>query len=336
LVLHWIIAVLAVVLVAARPRSWAAAVAAASPALLVNASAAGGVLRAVAPTAILLAVALGLSGAAVRLGFARWTAGRLAEAADGSTRRLFVLVCAVTALFTAAATLDGAVVVMAPVLVQLHRRFGAPLRPLVLGTVAVANAFSLALPEGNPTNVVVIERLGLSLGRETRAMLLPGVIAAVLCAAAVARRERRALDLPLGGGSRAQASERTPTGLLGVARLGVQIVALLAALTPLGHPTLGGAGLPGLLAVALVVSALAALANNLPASAIVAAGLTAGPAAYAALIGLSVGALAVPRGSVATAIAGELTGERAHARVLVPAALAAALAATFVMWVIVS
>src|SRR5581483_3893162 len=185
MILHWIIAGIVVVLVAVRPRSWAATSSAASLALLVNASAIGLALRAVAPTVALLAVALGLSGLAVRLGFAHWAAARLSATAGGSAWRLFALVCAGTALLTAAVTLDGAVVVMAPVLVELHRRFGAPLRPLVLGTVAVANAFSLALPEGNPTNLVVIERLGLSLGQETRTMLLPGVLAAVLCAAAV-------------------------------------------------------------------------------------------------------------------------------------------------------
>lgn len=333
MVLHWIIAAIAVLLVAARPRSWAAAVAAASAALLVNPSDVGAASRAAAPTAALLAVALGLSGLAVRLGFARWAATGLAGVASSSARRLFVLVCAVTALLTAAVTLDGAVVVMAPVLVDLHRRFGAPLRPLVLGTVAVANAFSLALPEGNPTNLVVIERLGLSLGHEARTMLLPGLVATLLCAAAVARAEREALGLPLGSDSRSPEPRQAP-GLPGVALLGLQILALLVALMPLGHPPLGGDGLPGLLAVALVASALAALANNLPASALVAAGLTAGPAAYAALVGLSVGALAVPRGSVATALAGELTGERPHARVLVPAALTAAVAATVVVWLI--
>jgi hypothetical protein len=192
----------------------------------------------------------------------------------------------------------------------------------------------LALPEGNPTNLIVIQRLGLSLGREAETMVLPGVLAALLCAAAIAWSERRALEAPLDDLGAQAFSAETP-GLLGVARLAVQIVALLVALLPLGRPALGAAGLPGLLAIALVVSALAALANNLPASAIVATGLAAGPAAYAALVGLAVGALAVPRGSVATAIAGELTGERPYARVLLPAALAAALSATIVVWLIV-
>ena len=101
---------------------------------------------------------------AVRLGAARWVADALAVRSRLSSRRLFVLVCVLAALLTALVSLDGAVVLMVPVVVELHRRFGAPLRALLLGVVAVANASSLALPEGNPTNLVVIERLGLPLG----------------------------------------------------------------------------------------------------------------------------------------------------------------------------
>jgi hypothetical protein len=53
-----------------------------------------------------------------------------------------------------------------------------------------------------------------------------------------------------------------------------------------------GAELGSLLGVTLAVSALA---NNPPASSIVAAGLVPGPAVYAALVAHSVGALATPR-----------------------------------------
>lgn len=334
MVLYWIIAAATVLLVALRPRSWIAASLAAAIAAFGNPSALGTACRVAGPTAALLGVSMALAALAVRLGFAPWAARRLLAGADGNARKLFVLVCAATALLTAAVTLDGAVVLMAPVLVELNRRFGAPLRPLVLGTVVVANAFSLALPEGNPTNLVVIQRLGLSLSREVQTMLLPGVLATLLCAATIAWRERRALAAPLLDPPPSAPAPTMP-GPLGVARLAVQIVALLIALLPLGHPALGATGLPGLLAVALAVSALAALANNLPASAIVAAGLAPGPAVYVALIGLSVGSLAVPRGSVATAIAGELTGEWPHPRVLLPAALAATFSATVVVWLIV-
>ena len=64
------------------------------------------------------------------------------------------------------------------------------------------------------------------------------------------------------------------------------------------------------MALALAAAAVAAIANNLPATLAFASLLGAAPLpAYAALTGLSVGALATPRGSVATLIAFERAGE---------------------------
>jgi Na+/H+ antiporter NhaD/arsenite permease-like protein len=78
-------------------------------------------------------------------------------------------------------------------------------------------------------------------------------------------------------------------------------------------PTDPARGLLGLLLIAGVVGAAAAVANNLPVSAAATALLSAGPAAYAASIGLAVGALATPQGSVATLIATDLAGAEAPA-----------------------
>jgi hypothetical protein len=92
-------------------------------------------------------------------------------------------------------------------------------------------------------------------------------------------------------------------------------------------------GLAARRTVAGGTAAAAALANNLPVSASVAALGTAGPGAYAALIGLSVGALATAHGSVATLIARDLAGDRRPwARVWAPAAAAAVGLATVVLW----
>jgi Na+/H+ antiporter NhaD/arsenite permease-like protein len=69
------------------------------------------------------------------------------------------------AVVAAAAALDialGARVTPALAVVAPLVRYGAPLAPLVLGAVAVANAASIAVPQGNPTNLVVINHLRLS------------------------------------------------------------------------------------------------------------------------------------------------------------------------------
>jgi hypothetical protein len=92
------------------------------------------------------------------------------------------------------------------------------------------------------------------------------------------------------------------------------------------------------LIVAAGTAGVAAAVNNLPVSAAVATLVTAGPGAYAALIGLTVGALATPHGSVATMIARDLAGEDGElpSRTLVPASALAVLGATFLLWATIS
>jgi hypothetical protein len=63
----------------------------------------------------------------------------------------------------------------------------------------------------------------------------------------------------------------------------------------------------------------------------------AGPAAYAASIGLAVGALATPQGSVATLLASQLAGPTAppvDVRRFAPLAAGAVLAANVALWAI--
>jgi arsenical pump membrane protein len=334
-----ILAGVAVVVTVARPRSWLGALTAASAAAVAVALGVGSLspaLVATAPTVGFLLVAVAAAATAVRLGLAARLATLLARGSRGRAGTLYVLVCLVTAAATAAVSLDGAVVLLVPVTLELAERFGAPLRPLLLGVVAVANAFSLGLPEGNPTNLVVLLRLGSGLGGYALRALPAAAAAAVLCAAGVAWFERRSLTAggavePEPRSGRAQV--RLASGFGAVLRLGLQLSALLVVLIPLIRhfhlPALGG--LVGALAVAGAAAAAAALVNNLPASAAIAAGL-GGPAAYAALAGVSVGALVTEHGSVATLLAGELAGTRAYERRLVPVVAVALAVATMLIW----
>ena len=66
---------------------------------------------------------------------------------------------------------------MVPVVLALARRAPELRRPLLFGTVAVANAFSLALPQGNPANVVVMERSGLGPADFVAHLMLPALAA---------------------------------------------------------------------------------------------------------------------------------------------------------------
>jgi arsenical pump membrane protein len=380
---HLILAAVAVGALArwpSRARS-ALIVAVAAAAALVLGAPATPALALVAPLLAFLSAALTLAALAERSGLAERAAAVLAARARGNTLVLYGLVCALCALLTAAVSLDGAVVLMVPLLLALARRWSVPMAPMFLGVVVVANAASIAVPQGNPTNLVVIDRLGVSPAAFLAHMLVPGLAAAALCAAAVALAERRALAsryraprrrrTPLGRAERhaalalagaALAAWAAPligmapwwpfAGVVAVAlavrrerprlvlpwRVATQVGGLVIVLDALAlHAPPGSAlGLTGLLGVAALVGAASAIANNLPVS-VSAAAVLAGPSAYAATIGLALGSLATPHGSVATLIASRLAGPSAPAlrvRWLAPLAAAALALATLLLWVL--
>ncbi|HEX5146946.1 MAG TPA: SLC13 family permease, partial [Conexibacter sp.] len=195
LILHWSLAAGAVGALALAPRSAAATLAILAAAALdaLLGAPVGPALAAVAPMLAFLAAALTLAALAERAGLARRAAALLARAAHPSALALYAAVCALCAVLTAVVSLDGAVVLTVPVALVLARERRAPLGPLLAGIVVVANAASIAVPLGNPTNLVVIERLGLSPGAFAAHLLVPGLAAALACAAAVALQARRAL-----------------------------------------------------------------------------------------------------------------------------------------------
>ena len=107
----------------------------------------------IAPLLAFLAAALTLASLVERSGLAERAACALAAASHGKSFVLYILVCGVCAVATAAVSLDGAVVLIIPLLVILARRFDAPFAPLFLGAVVVANAASIAVPRATqPTS----------------------------------------------------------------------------------------------------------------------------------------------------------------------------------------
>jgi Na+/H+ antiporter NhaD/arsenite permease-like protein len=120
-------------------------------------------------------------------------------------------------------------------------------------------------------------------------------------------------------------------------RITAQVAGLLIATSALDLQLRSPAvlALPGLVAIAVGIGAASALANNLPVSICAAGLLSAGPSAYAALIGLGVGSLATPHGSLATLIAADLAGDRAPRAPMARTAVLAAcgvLLATVLLW----
>lgn len=343
------------------------------------------VLAATLPLAAFLSAAFWLAALAEGAGLADALAAAMARTARGSGVRLYVVTCALCAVLTATISLDGAVVLVVPLVLAVAREDPALRRTLLLGTVAVANAFSLAVPQGNPTNLVVMQRLGLGPGAFVAHLIVPAIVATLVCVVVPAVLGRGALrrarivtppsvrsPAPVRGLAVGALAAAAATGVagpwIGVApwwtltmvaagtwlaarvrghrapslpvpwRIAAQVAVLVALVGTL--PGVGAVSVPtsllGVLAVALGATALAGVANNLPAG-VALAGLlgTPGLGAYAALAGLSVGALATPHGSVATLVAFERGGvPRRSPATILPTALAATMAAAAAVWLV--
>src|SRR5438552_4483373 len=112
LTIQMIIAGVAVVALAVRPRSRASAGVAAAAALgslgLVGIAPVQSAVAATLPMAVFLIAALSLAALVAASGLVERTAAGLSRAADGSVLRLYLWVCAVTCLLTFAVSLDGA------------------------------------------------------------------------------------------------------------------------------------------------------------------------------------------------------------------------------------
>src|SRR5919109_1948311 len=117
MVIKLILAGIAILAVALRPRSRAAA------AIALGAGAFSGDIvaaaLAAAPMLLFLTVALALAWLAMRSGLTEWAATVLARWGKGRTLRLYALVCSISALLTIVLSLDGAVVLMVPLVSAL-------------------------------------------------------------------------------------------------------------------------------------------------------------------------------------------------------------------------
>jgi len=99
---------------------------------------------------------------------------------------LLLVLLALVAGVTAVLNLDTSVVFLTPVLVHAARRRGFDERPLVYGSVFMANAASVLLPGSNLTNLLVLEPNPVGGARFGEAMLPAWVVACALTAGFVA------------------------------------------------------------------------------------------------------------------------------------------------------
>jgi arsenical pump membrane protein len=84
-----------------------------------------------------------------------WAAAIAAGHAQGSSRRLFLLIYLVGIVVTALLSNDATAVVLTPAVLAVARRARVRPRPYLLACAFIANAASFVLPISNPANLVV-------------------------------------------------------------------------------------------------------------------------------------------------------------------------------------
>lgn len=171
-----------------------------------------------------------------------WIAILAARHAQGSPRRLFLLIYAAGAAVTAFLSNDATAVVLTPAVLTIVRRLEVNPRPHLLACALVANAASFILPISNPANLVIFGRHLPPLSHWLMVFLLPSIPAVLLTYLGLLWLSRHDLH-----GRMKTALPEAPLsieGRLALAGLVLAAAVMIAASAldvPLGLPTCGAA-----------------------------------------------------------------------------------------------
>jgi arsenical pump membrane protein len=141
---------------------------------------------------------------------------------------LFAGATLLIAVVTATLNLDTSVVFLTPVLIAAAQQRGAGERPLLYGSLVLANASSLFLPGSNLTNLIVVGHRPLS-GGAFLALMWPAALAACLVTAAcVGVWARNDLMAP----ATVHATVERPEGAVGIVAVVVAVVLVVTLRSP--------------------------------------------------------------------------------------------------------
>lgn len=156
---------------------------------------AGDALRSIGPTVAFLAAILAFGHLCAEAGVFEYLGGVAGRASRGDPRRLLAVVVALAAGVTATLTLDATVVLLTPIVLATTQQVGVAARPHAYACSRLANSASLLLPVSNLTNLLAVNRSGLSFGRFTALMALPWLLVCVAEWAVLRRWFRAELGL---------------------------------------------------------------------------------------------------------------------------------------------
>jgi arsenical pump membrane protein len=137
------------------------------------------------PLLVFLGAVIVLAELAARAELFEVIATRITILARGSNVALFALCLLFAAATTISLNLDTTAVLLTPVMLATAVRAGVPALPLAMTTVWLANTASLLLPVSNLTNLLAMNRVGLSPLEFAARMALPQLAALAVVAACV-------------------------------------------------------------------------------------------------------------------------------------------------------
>src|ERR1700723_3488355 len=105
-----------------------------------------------------------------------WIANIATAHANGSSQRLFALVYLAGVIVTALLSNDATAVVLTPAVLAVVRRVKATAKPYLLACAFIANAASFVFPISNPANLVVFGGAMPSLIEWLRIFALPSIV----------------------------------------------------------------------------------------------------------------------------------------------------------------
>jgi arsenical pump membrane protein len=164
-----------------------------------------------------------LAAVARREGLFNWLAGWAVRHADGSAKRLFLIVYGVGTVVTVLLSNDATAVVLTPAVYAATRAARVEPLPYLLICAFIANAASFVLPISNPANLVVFGKTMPPLADWLRIFALPSAVAIVATYLTLRLTQRHALDSPV-----AEVGEIAPlTTGGGLAAFGIVLTAVV-------------------------------------------------------------------------------------------------------------
>jgi arsenical pump membrane protein len=240
----WIIAVLATAGVLIRPFKWREAVWAVLGAtlllgfgLLPLADGVRAIGKGLDVYLFLIGMML-LSEIARREGLFEWVAAFAVNHADGSPKRLFLIIYGVGTVVTAFLSNDAAAVVLTPAVYAAAKKAKVDPLPYLFICAFIANAASFVLPISNPANLVLYGDHTPPLGRWLASFALPSLLSVLATYGALRWSQRRALaDACDCDVEQSKMSSGGWTALIGLVLTALVLLVVSALDVQLGAPT---------------------------------------------------------------------------------------------------